>query len=181
MGRMQKRYIINLSEEERASLVELTRRGRVSGLKLQRARILLRADDGLTDEEIADELEVARSTVENVRKRCAFDGIAVALERKKQQRPSRMPKLDGAAEARLVQLACSPPPGGRTRWTLSLLADRLVELKIVDSVSITTVHRRLEKKRAQAVARGTVLHSSRKQRGIRTRDGGCPRRLPSSL
>jgi len=132
---MGKRYIINLTKDERAVLEGMTSGGRISVLKLQRARILLKADDGLTDVEIV-RLDVGRTTVENVRKRCALEGLEVALDRKKQRFPSRMPKLDGAAEARLVQLACSSPPKGRARWTLSLLADKLVELQIVDTVSI---------------------------------------------
>lgn len=142
---MEKRYIINLTSDERATLEALTRRGRVSALKLQRARILLKADDGLTDAEIAEQLDVDRSTAEKVRKRCAFEGLEGVLDRKKQARPSRMPKLDGAAEARLVMLACSEPPAGRARWTLSLLADKLVELQVVDTVSVTTIYRQLKK------------------------------------
>lgn len=142
---MEKRYIINLTKDERAGLEALTSRGRSSALKQQRARILLKADDGLTDTEIAEHVGVSRCTAENVRKRCALDGLEAALDRKPQQRPSRMPKLDGAAEARLVQLACSAPPDGRARWTLSLLGDKLVELNIVDTVSNTTLHRRLKK------------------------------------
>ena len=142
---MEKRYIINLTKDERAALEALTSRGRSSALKQQRARILLKADDGLTDAEIAEHVGVSRSTAENVRKRCALDGLEAALDRKRQQRPSRMPKLDGAAEAHLVHLACSTPPDGRARWTLSLLGDKLVELKIVDTVSNTTIHRRLKK------------------------------------
>lgn len=178
---MEKRYIVNLTRDERASLEALTSRGRASVLKVQRARILLLADDGLADIEIADQLEVARSTAENVRKRCTLEGIEAALNRKKQQCPSRLPKLDGAAEARLVQLACSAPPAGRAKWTLSLLADKLVELRIVDSVSITTVHRRLEKKRAETMEGATILHTQREKRRIRACHGGRDRGLSPTL
>jgi transposase len=178
---MEKRYIVNLTNDERAALEAMLSKGRVSALKLQRARILLAADDGLTDADIADHLDTARSTVENVRRRCVLEGLEAVLDRKKQDRPSRPPKLDGAAEARLVQLACSAPPKGRARWTLSLLADKLVELAIVDTVSVTTVHRRLKKKPAQAVARGTVLHTPRQLRRLRARDGGRPRRLSPTV
>jgi transposase len=178
---MEKRYIINLTKDERACLEGMTSRGRVSVLKLQRARILLKADDGLTDAEIADQLEVSRSTAENVRKRCALEGLEAALDRKKQQYPSRLPKLDGAAEARLVQLACSAPPEGRAKWTLSLLADKLVELKIVDTVSVTTVYRRLEKKRTETMEGATILHSRREKPGVRARHGGRARGLSPAV
>jgi len=178
---MEKRYIINLTAEERAGLEAMISRGRASALKLGRARILLKADDGMTDAEIADELGVGHRTVERVRERCCLVGLEAALDRKKQDRPSRVPKLDGDAEARLIQLACSEPPSGRARWTLSLLADKLVELRIVDSVSTTTVYRRLEKKCVQTVASRALLHPRREKRRVRARDGGRARRLPPSL
>ena len=178
---MAKKYIVNLSDEERAGLEQILSRSRISSLKSQRIRILLRADDGLLDEEIADELGVGHATVERIRQRCVMAGIEAALERKPQVRPSRLPKLDGAAEARLIQLACSAAPEGRARWTLQLLADKLVELRIVDSVSDTTVQRRLEKKRAEALAGGEILHPPGEKRGLRLRNGGRPRDLPSAV
>jgi transposase len=144
---MRKRYNVNLTAEEREALTQIVKRERVSGLKRLRASILLRADDGLTDREIADELEAGVVTVERVRKRCCERGLEASLERKPQDSPSRPRKLDGASEARLVQLACSEPPKGRARWTLSLLADRLVELGVFDSVSASTVQRALKKTR----------------------------------
>ena len=142
---MMKRYVVNLTEDERAVLTDLTRRARVSGLKRQRALILLRADDGLTDREIADELEIGLVTVERVRKRCVERGIEATLDRKPQDTPSRPRKFDGASEAKLTQLACSKPPAGHARWTLGLLADKLVELKVFDSVSKSSVQRGLKK------------------------------------
>lgn len=181
MEAMEKRYIINLTAEERAGLEEMNSRGRASALKLGRARILLKADDGMTDSEIADELGIGHRTVERVRQRCCLFGIEAVLDRKKQDYPSRPPKLDGDAEARLIQLACSTPPQGRSRWTLSLLADKLVELSIVDSISTTTVFRRLEKKCPQAVARRTVLHSRGEKRRVRARDGGRARSLSPAV
>jgi transposase len=140
-----KRYVVNLTEDERASLEELTRRARVSGLKRQRALILLKADDGLTDREIADELEVGLVTVERVRKRCIERGIAATLDRKPQETPSRPRKFDGASEAKLTQIACSEPPAGQARWTIGLLADKLIELKVFESVSKSSVQRILKK------------------------------------
>lgn len=145
IGGMKKRYIVNLTVEERDALTQLVRRERVSGLKRMRASILLKADDDLTDQEIADDLEVGLVTVERVRKRCIERGVEACLERKAQETPSRPRKLDGAAEAKLAQIACSPPPPGRARWTLSLLADQLVELEVFDSVSISTIQRGLKK------------------------------------
>jgi transposase len=145
---MRKRWIVNLTAEERAALEALARRERVSGMKRQRASILLKADEGLTDQEIADDLEVGLVTVERVRKRCCERGVQASLERKPQENPSRPRKLDGASEAQLVRLACSPPPPGRARWTVSLLADKLVELKVFDTVSASTVQRGLKKMRS---------------------------------
>jgi transposase len=140
-----KRYVVNLTEDERGSLHDLVKRQRVSAVKRQRAMILLKADDGLTDEEIAEDLQVARATVERVRRRCVERGIAGAIERKSQENPSRPRRFDGASEARLVQIACSSPPEGQARWTLSLLGDRLVELKVFDSISKSSVQRALKK------------------------------------
>ena len=117
-------------------------------MKRMRANVLLKADTGLTDEEIADELEVGLKTVERIRRRCCERGIAASLERKPQENPSRPRKLDGASEAQLVRLACSEPPTGRARWTLSLLADKLVELRVFDRVSKSTVQRGLKKTRS---------------------------------
>ena len=142
---MKKRYVVNLTKEEREGLRQIVNRERVSGLKRMRAQILLRADDGLTDEEIADELEVALVTVERVRKRCCERGIEASLDRKRQEYPSRPRKLDGASEAQLVRLACSEPPAGRARWTLTMLGDKLVELKIFDSESKSTIQPGLKK------------------------------------
>jgi transposase len=142
---MKKRYIVNLTRDEREALTQLVRNQRVSGFKRQRAQILLKADDDLTDQEIADDIEVGLVTVERVRKRCIERGVEACLERKPQENPSRPRKLDGAAEAQLVRLACSSPPAGRSRWTLSLLADGLIELKVFDTVSKSTIQRGLKK------------------------------------
>ena len=102
-------------------------------------------DEGLCDAEVAEEVGVAHRTVERVRERCCTHGLVAAVETKPPERPRRWPRLDGAAQAQLVQLACSEPPDGRARWTLSLLANKMVELRIVDEVSRTTIHRELKK------------------------------------
>jgi transposase len=142
---MRKRYIVNLTADERETLTEMVARKRLLAQKRQRAHILLLADDGWTDQEIADKLDVGVRTIERVRQRCCERGLMASLDRQRQKNPSRPRTLDGAAEARLVTLACSEPPAGRARWTLTLLADELVELKVVDAVSRTTVHRALKK------------------------------------
>jgi transposase len=120
-----------------------------------RARILLKADEGLKDKQIAEHLDVSVRTIEFVRKRCAHEGIDATLTPKK--RPPGKTKLDGEGEAKLVQIACSAPPDGRQRWTLRLLADRLVELKVTDSICRETVRQNL-KKRVKTLANTAVLH-----------------------
>jgi hypothetical protein len=145
-----KKYKVTLTPDERLSLSELIAAGKASAQKLAHARILLKADaapDGPAwpDARIAEAIEVNVTTVERLRQRFVEQGLEAALVRKKQDRPSRQRKLDGAAEARLVALACSAPPQGRAAWTLRLLADQLVELEIVDSISTETVRQVLKK------------------------------------
>jgi transposase len=138
-----------LTAEERTRLHELLSKGKAAARTLTHARILLKADEGvdgprLTDEEIAEVLDVNRSTVERVRVRCVEQGFDAALR----PRPSRQlhpRKLDGVQEAQLVTLACSPAPKGRGKWSLRLLADKLVELQIVNDISYETVRQTLKK------------------------------------
>ena len=149
----QKKYLVTLTPEEREQLAGLRSAGKRSALTLARARILLKADqaDGgpaWPDERIAEALDCGVRTVERVRQRFVERGPEEALGRKKQDRPSRERKLDGRAEARLIALACSQPPDGRAAWTLQLLADKLVELRVVDSVCDETVRRVLKKTRS---------------------------------
>ena len=149
----QKKYLVTLTPEEREQLAGLLSAGKRSALTLARARILLKADqaDGgpaWPDERIAEALDCGVRTVERVRQRFVERGLEEALGRKKQDRPSRERKLDGRAEARLIALACSQPPDGRAAWTLQLLADKLVELRVVDSVCDETVRRALKKTRS---------------------------------
>jgi transposase len=145
-----KKYKVTLTAEERKSCKELIAAGQASAQKLAHARILLKADaapggPAWSDARIAEAVEVNVTTVERVRERFVEQGFEAALVRKKQDRPSRERKLDGQAEARLVALACSDPPLGRARWTLRLLADQLVELEVVDTVSTETVRQVLKK------------------------------------
>ena len=139
-----KKYRIKLTTEEQQELKALVSRGRVAAYKQTHARILLlsdeaQADGSLKDEEIARVLKISSATVERVRRCCVEEGIEAALNRKRQLR-RRQKKLDGAGEAHLTE-----PPEGRVRWTLKLLADRLVECEIVESISGETVRRVLEK------------------------------------
>jgi hypothetical protein len=147
---MAKLYRVTLTADERAELEALVRKGTGAALRLTRARVLLKADQGddgpaWPDTEIAGALDVAVNTVANTRQRFVEGGLARALNRKAQDRPSRERVLDGRAEAHLVALACSDPPAGRAHWTLTLLAGRLVELRVVDAVSPSTVRRALKK------------------------------------
>ena len=139
------KYTLNLTADERAALMQISENERAAAQKRKRALILLKADEGLTDAEIADDVDGGIATVERIRKQAVLEGVEAAVERKKQVAPSRKPVLDGRGEAELVRLAYSDPPEGQARWTLTLLADRLVELEVVDSVSKTTIHRRLKK------------------------------------
>lgn len=146
----QKKYVVTLTAEERDQLTRLTSAGKASARTLTRARILLKADqaDGgpaWLDADIAEALDCGLRTVERVRQRFVERGPDDALTHKEQQTPRRQRVFDGAAEARLIALACSQPPDGRAGWTLRLLADRLVELEVVESVSRETVRRALKK------------------------------------
>ncbi len=142
----KKKYIVDLTSEEREELEALISSGVAPARKLTRARILLKADEGWTDKAISEALDVGTATVERVRKRFVEWGGIKAIERRKPRRQYER-KLDGDAEARLIALACSEPPEGRTRWTLQLLADKLVTLEAVDidSISYETVRRVLKK------------------------------------
>ena len=145
-----KKYKVTLTADERHALQALVTKGKAAAKKLMHARILLKADAAAegpawTDDQIAEAVAVNRRTIEHVRQRFVEQGLEAALVRKKQDRPSRERKLDGAGEARLITLACSKPPLGRAAWTLRLLADRLVELQIVASISTETVRQVLKK------------------------------------
>ncbi len=149
---MNKKYVVRLTEDEQDELLVLLRRGNVAAHKRAHAHILLKADQEKsgrhwTDVAIADAVEVHPNTVRVVRQRFVEEGLEAAINRKKQKRPSRLRKLDGEKEARLLAVACSEPPEGRARWTLHLLADELVRLEVVDSVSYQTVRRTLKKTR----------------------------------
>ena len=138
----KKKYVIDLTSEERAMLEQLTRRGRARARKLTRARILLKADEGLTDEEIAAALDVGIATVGRTRQRFVEANLAALEER---PRPGGERKLTGTQEAHLVAVACTPAPAGQRRWTLRLLADKVVELGFADAIARETVRQVLKK------------------------------------
>lgn len=146
---MKKKYIVTLAEGERQVLQMMLSRGKAAARKLMHARILLKADaspDGPNwkDDQIVKSLEIGRATVERVREAFVKEGLEAALERRKPRRQYER-ALDGDGEARLIALACQKPPEGRSRWTLRLLADRMVQLEYVDQVSFQTVRRTLKK------------------------------------
>jgi transposase len=148
---MRKLYRVTLSEAERKQLVELTRKGKSSALRQAHARVLLQADEsegGLSrsDAEIHAALGVAVSTIERVRQRFVEGGLEAALERKPSSRQYER-ILDGEAEAHLIALACGEAPEGHAKWSVRLLADRMVVLEYVESVSRETVRRTLKKMR----------------------------------
>jgi len=139
----RKKYFINLSDAERHELLELTRKGELKARKMKRALILLKADEGLSDPQIMAVIHVSRPTVERIRKRFVEGGLERALN--EDPRPGQKRKLDGRGEAQLIAVACSQAPDGHEHWTLRLLADKLVQLEVVDSISYETVRRTLKK------------------------------------
>jgi transposase len=140
----RRKYRVNLREEERAGLHKLVTSGRTAARTLTRARILLKSDGGDDDQTIAEALDVGLATISRVRQRCVKEGVEAAITSRKPHRYYQR-KLDGSQEARLIALACGEPPQGHARWTLRLLADRMVQLGYVDSLSHETVRGTLEK------------------------------------
>lgn len=139
----KKKYIINLTEEERQTLVQLTSKGTIKARKLKRAMILLKADERMTDPQIIAALNVSRPTVERIRKRFVEGGLERGLN--EDPRPGQKRKLDGRGEAWLVATACSEAPAGHNHWTVRLLAGKLVEMGMVESISHETVRQVLKK------------------------------------
>ena len=158
---MKKRYIVTLTAEERKTLLQMIRAGHEKARKLTRARILLKADQGedgpaWTDQRISQALEVGVATVERLRRRFVEEGFEPCLQRRPDSNPRQRQKLDGHQEAQLIALVCGDPPAGRSQWSLRLLADKLVELRVVETISHVTVHRTLKK---------THSNRGRKKRG----------------
>lgn len=139
----RKKYLINLSDDDREKLEQMTLKGSLKARQFKRAMILLKADEGLSDPQIMAALNVSRPCVERIRKRFVADGMERALN--EDPRPGQKRKLDGRAEATLIARACTEAPEGHERWTLRLLADKLVKLQVVDTISYETVRRTLKK------------------------------------
>jgi transposase len=145
---MEKKYIVTLIKEERERLTELINKGKVAGYKIKHANILLKADEGeygpgWADVKIAEAFGVHETTVRNIRIRFIEKGIKTALEREKRNNYAK--KLDGDTEAQLIAIACSNPPEGYSKWSVRLLADKMVKLQLVEEISHMTVQRTLKK------------------------------------
>src|SRR4051812_6279528 len=145
---MNKKFIVRLADEERAVCQEIVKKLKGSSQKVRRAQILLKTDaDGPAwiDCRIAEAFNCRVQTIENLRKRLVTEGFQLALEGKKRQEPPTPPKLDGGGEAKLIAMRLGKPPVGYGHWTLHLLADELVALEVVDSISHETVRKVLKK------------------------------------
>jgi Homeodomain-like domain len=145
---MNKKYVVRLTDDERAACEEVIKTHLGKSEKLRRAQMLLKADvegPGWTDEQISAAIGCRVRTVENVRRQLVLEGFDAALQRKLRATPPSAPRLDGAGEAKLIALRLGKPPAGYGRWTLQLLADQLVELEVVESISPETVRQTLKK------------------------------------
>jgi hypothetical protein len=155
-----KKYIVRLSEDERARLEDRVRKGKASARLLTRARILLKADvseggEGWSDSRIMEALEVSASLIYGVRRQLVEEGLAAVVIRKKRETPPVPRIFDGAKEARLIALACAKPPAGYARWSLRLLESKVVELKIVEAASDSTIGRVLKKTFSSPIAKNS--------------------------
>ena len=145
---MQKKYIVRLTDAERSTLQGVVKKFKGSSQKVRRAQMLLKADaDGpaCTDKRISEAFGCRTKTVENIRQRLVLEGFGVALEGKRPAAPPRQPVFDGEQQAKVIALRLGPPPKGFANWSQRLLADKVVELEIVESVSHETVRRTLKK------------------------------------
>lgn len=152
---MNKKYIVRLTEEERSMLTELVSRGKTAAYRIKHANVLLKVDaDGSdwSDGQAAEAFSCTPRTVFSIRQRFVEQGLEAALERKKRERAPREPILDGEKEARLTQIACSEPPPGQAKWTLRLLAQELIALDVVESISAATVMRALKKMNSSPIS-----------------------------
>ena len=153
---MNKKYIVELTDDERATLQEVVKKLKGASQKLKRANLLLKADAGWTDARIAEALDCRTKTVENVRQRFVELGFEVALHGKKRETPPTQKLLDGEQEAKVIAMRLGTPPAGYGKWTLRLLARKVVELEIVDAVSYQTVRRTLKKTGWEPSARSST-------------------------
>jgi predicted DNA-binding protein len=181
-----KKWIVRLKSEERERLRQLVRVGKAAAYKIRRANVLLAVNEsedgpGLADVRVVETLQVGVRSIESLRRRFVEEGLEACLTRKKQERPSIQRIFDGEKEAKLIAVACGPAPKDRARWTLELLADRVVALRIVENCSPATIQRVLKKNRTQTVAEEDVVHTAGAKRRVRLRDGKCARGVHSAL
>jgi transposase len=172
---MNKKYVVRLTDFERHGLEALVSQGKAAARKISRAWILLKADaagPAWPDEQIRTTFNVGLVTICRVRQSFVEEGLEAVLTRRPKSR-HRHRKLDGDQEAHLIALACGKPPPGRRRWTIRLLAQKMVEMEYADRVCPETVRRTL-KKRAQAASGEDVVHPARGQRRVRVAHGGSP-------
>ena len=174
---MAKKYRVTLTADERDELERLLARGKADVRKIKHAQILLKADEAdggpaWPDERIAEAFEAGLITVERVRRRFVEEGLASALSPYRGGKRIYERKLDGEQEAQLIALACSPPPEGRARWTLRLLAQHMVELAYVGTLSYETVRQTLKKERPQTAPKKDVVYSRQALGGVRLPHGG---------
>jgi len=179
-----KKYVVRLSGEERERLESLVRAGKRPAQLLTKARILLKADvseagEGWSDSAISVALDTSINNIGRLRRRLVEEGLEAALKRKHNPNSARKPIFDGAAEAKLIALTCSPAPEGFARWSLRLLEEKVVELNIVKQVSDNTIGRTL-KKRAQTSPQSAMGDPAGHQRRLRRRDGRCAGNLPET-
>jgi transposase len=145
---MNKKYIVRLTNEERAILQDVISKGNAAAYKIKHAHLLLKADvngPNWPDEQIAEAVSTSINTVRNIRQRLVEKGFEAALRRRKRATPPKPKTLDGVQEARLIALRCSAPPAGYAKWTLHLLTAKLIELHVVERISLETVRQTLKK------------------------------------
>jgi poly-gamma-glutamate capsule biosynthesis protein CapA/YwtB (metallophosphatase superfamily) len=179
-----KRYIVTLSADERKRLNTLIQKGTSPARQVLKARILLKADaseagEAWSDSRIGEALDTSIDTIARTRQQLVEEGLDAALTRKHSPNSARKRIFDGAAEAKLIALACSPPPKGRKRWTLTLMETAVVQLNIVDRASDNTIGRTL-KKNSQALPPEAMGHPAGGQCGLRSQHGGRPGGLPEA-
>ena len=143
------KYRVNLTDSERFELKELISKGSASAKMIMHANVLLEADEGVgkkkKEQEIAKQFRVNKQTVHTIRKTYATKGLAAAIGRKQRNSPPVIPKITGDVEARIIAISCGTPPEGFDKWTVRLLADKVIELQIINSISYVSVHRLLKK------------------------------------
>ena len=179
-----KKYVVRLDAEERDRLNELIRKGKRSAQSLTKARILLKADvseagEGWSDSKISAALDTSINNIGRTRRQLVEEGFEATLTRKYNPNSARPRIFDGAAEAKLIALTCSPAPEGFARWSLRLLEEKVVELHIVERASDNTIGRTL-KKRPQTSPQSAMGDPAGRQRRLRRRDGRCAGNLPET-